>query len=207
VLAQEAYGHYYSGDLAEAINVAQRAQDITASTPGVGAVLAAALEARAQAALGSGRSAETRAALARAETILGQLDRASAVASAFGYNEAQLRFHEGSAYTHLHDTDAAWSAQQRALQLCPADDYMDRTLTRLDRATCLVHDRDISSALPYAIEALTPLSAEQRQGIITLRGHGILRSLTEPQQGVPSARDLRELLMSTPEQKEVNHPQ
>ncbi|MCA1601117.1 MAG: hypothetical protein LC776_05575 [Acidobacteria bacterium] len=46
VLAQESYGHYYSGDLQEALNTAQRAQDPIKHTPCVGAALAAALEAR-----------------------------------------------------------------------------------------------------------------------------------------------------------------
>src|SRR2546430_9340131 len=48
VLAQEAYGHFYSHDPAEAVNVAQHAQAVVPVTPCVGAVLAAALEARAQ---------------------------------------------------------------------------------------------------------------------------------------------------------------
>lgn len=52
VLAQEAYGHYYSRDHRRAVEVARQAQGLTKRTPAVGAVLAAALEARAHAAQG-----------------------------------------------------------------------------------------------------------------------------------------------------------
>ncbi len=88
VLAHEAYGHYYSGDLAEAINVAACARAVAGETACVGAVLAMALEARAHAALG--RPRETRDALSQAEAILAHLDADLQVASAFGYTEARL---------------------------------------------------------------------------------------------------------------------
>jgi transcriptional regulator with XRE-family HTH domain len=52
VLAQESYGHYYSSDFREATEVAWHAQDIVRTSPCVGAALAAALEGRAQAAMG-----------------------------------------------------------------------------------------------------------------------------------------------------------
>jgi hypothetical protein len=118
VRAQEAYGHYYAGDVRQAIEVAQDAQRLAGQVPCVGAILAAALEARAHAALG--QAAETRAALQRAEWVLPRLDAESLVPSAFGYNEGQLRFHESSALTHLRDARAAWTAQERALELTPA---------------------------------------------------------------------------------------
>ena len=46
VLAQEAYGHFYAGRLTEAISVARQAQELMRKAPSVGAVTAAALEAR-----------------------------------------------------------------------------------------------------------------------------------------------------------------
>lgn len=195
VLAQEAYGHYYAGDLYEAVRVAQRAQHIT--VPCVGAVLAAALEARAHAALGPARAQDVRTALECAEVMLGELAPSEVNNSAFGYNEGQLRFHEGNAYTHLGDTHAAWRAQQRALQLCPDSDYMDLTLTRLDRTICLVREGDVTAALEYATGALAPLTEPQRRGIITLRGRDVLAVLPRRQRAVPATRQLCELLTPT----------
>jgi hypothetical protein len=131
ILAQEAYGHYYSGDLLEAVDVA--------------------------------------------------------------------RFHEGNAYTHLHDVPAALKAQDRALELCAPGDYTDRAMTRLDRARCLTDTGDMSAALAYATETLTTLTERQRQGIITLRGYEVLNGLPKVQKVLSAARDLRDLLMFTTE--------
>src|SRR5439155_26180191 len=128
VLAQEAYGHFYSEDFPEAVRVARHAQTVAPRTPCVGAVLAAALEGRALGVLG--RADETHAALREAERIREGLDDAIVAAPAFGFDEAQPRFHEGNALTHLADTKAPWRAQERALALGPAAASMDRPWTR-----------------------------------------------------------------------------
>jgi DNA-binding XRE family transcriptional regulator len=200
VRAQEAYGHYYGGDLAEAIHVARHAQVLSGQVSSVGAVLAAALEARAQAALG--RDNETRSALRAAEGYLSRLDTEAIGTSAFDYNEAQLRFHEGNALTHLHDTGAAWQAQERALSLCPASDYMDRTMTQLDRAHCLAYDGDGSGAVAVMVEATTPLSDDQRQGIIAGRVREAIAVLPPGDRALPRVRDLYDLLPTPPQQKD-----
>ncbi len=192
VRAQEAYGYYYGGDFTEAIYVAQHAQVLSGQISSVGFVLAAALEARAQAALG--QTDEARAALHRAETCLSRMDADGIGTSAFHYNEAQLRFHEGNTLTHLHDTDAAWQVQQRALSLCPASDYMDRAMTRLDRAHCLAYDGDVTAAVGVMEEAMTPLSDQQRQGIIALRVRGIVSILPLKYRALPAVQDLQDLL-------------
>jgi tetratricopeptide (TPR) repeat protein len=193
VRAQEAYGHYYSGDLNEAVDVARHAQAIVRGFPCVGGALAAALEARACARLG--RAAETQEALIRAQAILADLDHSSVDASAFGYSEAQLRFHEGSAYTHLRDTRSAWAAQTRALELAPENDYTDRTLTHLDRAICLAHDGDGTSAVTHAVRALSDLTDDQRQGIISLRAREALGAIPASQSSLPAVCEFRDLLM------------
>jgi hypothetical protein len=203
VLAQEAYGHYYAGDLAEAADVARHAQDIAHSSPGVGAALAAALEARV-----CGVQADhlgTRRALARAEAVLSGLDPKSVSASAFGYTESQLRFHESNAYTNLHDTPAALKAQERALELCPRSDYTDWAMTRLDHARCLVDGGDAAGAVSYASRTLADLSGQQRQGIIALRGREIVNGLPERYRAVPAVRELRELTMSAEPPENTEH--
>ena len=197
VLAQESYGHYYSSDFREAAEVAWHAQDIVRTSPCVGAALAAALEGRAEAAMGHRQT--TRAALARAEDILSHLRGDELVPSAFGYNEGQLRFHEGSAYTSLHDARSAFSAQDRALKLCLPGDYTDWAMTRLDRAICLAYNGDTAAALSYAMETLAGLTETQRRGIITLRGYDLLNNLPAQQDAPEEARDFRELLMLTTE--------
>jgi tetratricopeptide (TPR) repeat protein len=195
VHAQEAYVHYYAGNLAEAIAVARHAQAIAGKNPCVGTPLAAALEARAHGAMG--RRGDARAALDRAEMAITVLDSDALQPSAFGYNEAQLRFHQGNTYTHLHDTAAALAAQQQALALYPERDFLDRTLVRLDGAACFAHDGEVDQAMQLASSALLDLTTEQRRGLAQLRGREVLQSLPSRQQVLPPARDFRVLLMLT----------
>jgi hypothetical protein len=182
VLAQEAYGHYYSDDLTDAVDVARQAQAVARARPCVGSVLAAALEARAHAALG--RATDTRTSLHTAETILSGLGADDMVASAFGYNEAQLRFHESNALTHLGDTRAAWKAQDRALELVMPGDFMDEAFTQLDRAMCLAKDGDAATAVAHTTHTLLSLTESQRQGIIGLRARQIVEALPVREQGL-----------------------
>jgi hypothetical protein len=195
VLAQEAYGHYYSDDLTEAVDVARQAQAVVGSRPCVGSVLAAALEARAHAALG--QAAETRASLHAAETILSGLSADDMTASAFGYNEAQLRFHESNALTHLGDTRAAWNAQDRALELVVPGDFMDETFTQLDRAMCLAQDGDAATAVAHTTQTLLNLTGSQRQGIIGLRARQVVEALPVQEQSLVAVRELDDLLIAT----------
>ncbi|WP_051451492.1 helix-turn-helix domain-containing protein [Actinospica robiniae] len=195
VLAQEAYGHYYADDLEEALAAARDAQSATTGGRGVGAVLAAALEARILGTQGNRQGCVR--AIGLAEERLGMLPADQVNDSAFGYDEGQLRFHEGNAYTRLGDTAAAWLAQQRALELTGAADYMDQALTRLDRATCLVADGDTATGLAYAADTMSALEDQQRAGIISLRGKQLLATL-ESSQGrkLPAAALLRDRLMT-----------
>jgi len=192
VLAQEAYGRYYAGDLRDAVNVARQAQDLMRRTPSVGAVLAAALEARAHAARGD--EGNTRRTLGRAEVILGALEPGSVSASAFGYTESQLRFHEGSAYTRLRAIGPALRAQDRALELCPPGDYTDWAMTRLDRAACLAQVGDVPGAVGYAIETVSGLNGEQRRGIIAGRGRELVRALPVKYRQAAVVGEFEELL-------------
>jgi transcriptional regulator with XRE-family HTH domain len=192
ILAQEAHGHYYSGDILEAVEVARHAYQV-ARVPCTGAALAAALEARAQATMG--RQDETRDALARAESILSRLDGDVLISSAFGYNEASFRFHEGNAYTHLRDVKYALRAQDRALELCSQEDYTDWAMTRLDRAQCLTYAGKMTEGLQYATETITHLAESQRKGIITLRAKEIIEELPETERKLAIARNFGELLL------------
>jgi len=116
VLAQEAYGQYYAGDLDDAVDLARHAQDVVRNAR----VSVLPLRRRSKPA-----HAPPLVAIKKQGTLFSEPKRfwrawmAKQSQSAFGYNQAQLRFHEGNAYTHLHDTRAAWEAQERALELCP----------------------------------------------------------------------------------------
>jgi transcriptional regulator with XRE-family HTH domain/tetratricopeptide (TPR) repeat protein len=192
VRAQEAYTAYYAGDLPHAVEIACHAQALAGGAPCVGVALAAALEARAQAQLS--RTAAAHGALTVAEAALDRLDSDLIADSAFGYNEAQLRFHEGNALTHLGDTHAARIAQHRALELYPDADYLDRALVHLDEAACLMRAGEPEAGLAEAITTLLDLSASQREGIIDSRARQVLAVLSHDQMRLPAAQHLRDTL-------------
>ncbi|MFD7898964.1 XRE family transcriptional regulator [Streptomyces sp. NPDC059743] len=191
IFAEYAYALFYSGDLTGAARAARRAQVISAQTT-VGAALAAPLEARAHAVMGDRQEAE--AALGRAEDALAHLHGDDIAESAFGYSEAQLRFHEGNALTHLGQTDRAREAQQRALHLYPADEHLDRALIELDTAMCLLLDGEPAAAADRTAETLQKLPEQHRSGIILTRACQLEGQLaTIP--GLPQpARELRDVL-------------
>ncbi|WP_198939475.1 hypothetical protein, partial [Pseudofrankia sp. EUN1h] len=192
VRAQDAYTYYYGGSVPEAIAAAKEAQALAGQTPCVGAVLAAALQARAHAVLG--QQAETDAALRRAEAILSSLATEDVTESAFGYNEAQLRFHEGNALTHLHDRSRVWEATDRALTLYPASDYMDRTLIQLDRADCLIHDGEVAEGAARVARTLLELPPGRRDGLILQRARGLAQATARHHRTLPAVRQLYEVL-------------
>jgi hypothetical protein len=200
VTAQESYGYYYAGDMPGAVACARSAIGAT-SVPCVGAVLAAALEMRAHAAMGDAPAVMS--ALDKAEQIHGRLVGGDLAASAFGYAESQLRFHAGDALTRLGDTGAARPVLARALELCNPGDYMDWALIRLARAACLVSDGDSDAGLSYAAETLLALDGPKRQGIITGRGRELLAALAPAQRASRSAREFCSLLDDTTGAKEI----
>jgi transcriptional regulator with XRE-family HTH domain len=197
VRAQEAYVHFYCGDLGEALAVAGHAREVAGRAPGVGVALAAALEARAHGVLGN--AGATYAAVDAAETALAGLDADSVTASAFGYSEAQLRFHAGNAYTHLGDTAAAGQAHTTALALYDRGDYLDRALVHLDRIDCLARDGDVAGAMAYGTTELAALTGEQRAGMINIRAGEVLAGLPPQQRALPAAAGFRDMLMTSEE--------
>lgn len=192
VRAQEAHNAFYSGDLPDAVEKARHAQELAGGTMCVGFVLAAALEGRALAS--QGRHDETHIALATAENGFAELSTSDLTRSALGYDEAQLRFHQGNAYTHLGLTDLAWQAQKRALDLYPENDYLDRALVHLDRAQCLVHQREPDAAMAVAEAGITGLRHDQRQGLVTVRALEVLSTMPTEWRTRPAARSVQDLL-------------
>ena len=53
------------------------------------------------------------------------------------------------------------------------------------------------TAMHQAVQALTGLSYEQRDGLVTVRGKQILASLPSEQRASPAVKEFRDLLMLT----------
>jgi hypothetical protein len=197
VRAQEAYAIFYGGaESVAAVEVAQEAQRLARRRPTVGAALAAALEARVHARDGDRRATE--AAINAAEQYLAGLTAEETGNSAFAYNEAQLRYHEGSALTLLGDADGAWTAQDRALALYPPVD-LDRTYIQLDRSDALAEAGDVAGAATNASTALLQLPQAHRSGLVLDRARLLHITLTHRGSRVtPQTDELRELISDVP---------
>lgn len=194
--AHEAYELYYSGNMEGAVELACRAEHMAGGLPCVGPALAAPLEARAHAVLG--RRGETATALTRAQHALDRLDAADRIGSAFGYNERQLRFHSGNAWTHLADTGRAREEHSRALELYPASDHTDRSLIHLDHAVCLAHEGDPAAAAAHALETITHLPPEHCSALIIYRARELVTRVPRDRQALPEVRMLHEALALPP---------
>lgn len=194
VQAQEAYYHFYADNVHAAVDAARYAQEITNSNPGVGSALAAALEARAHAL--QGNKPEALRAIGDAEEYTVNLNDESAIASAFGYNEAQLRFHQSSALAQLGEARAAFPIQDRALELCHPDDFMDRALVQFDRADCLIAVGDISAGMKSALDALIELDTPKAKGLIINRARKTLQLLPDKEGDHTEATALRDVVIT-----------
>jgi tetratricopeptide (TPR) repeat protein len=192
IYAQESYQLYYSGDFAGALELAVRAQQLAGGLPCVADALAAPLEARVHAR--AGRRGETEVALRRAEQALARLAPEDQQPSALGYDAAQLAFHSGSAWTLLHDTERAWEQQQRALELYPAEQRLDRALVALDRAECLTHDGQLAEGAGLAVETIEALPVEHRSALLLYRARDLADSVPTTDRRLPEVRVLHDLL-------------
>lgn len=195
--AQEAYQLYYSADIVGAVELAVRAQHLAGGLPCVGPALAAPLEARAQAVLGRREAAAD--ALSRAEVALGRLPEQTG--SAFGYSESQLRFHAGNAWTHLGETVRAAEQHERALELYPDAEVMDRALVRLDQAMCAAASGDAAGAALLATATVVDLPQQHRSALIIYRARDVAARVPEART-VPEVRVLREVLALPPGERD-----
>ncbi|WP_225850121.1 helix-turn-helix transcriptional regulator [Streptomyces sp. HPF1205] len=177
IYAQEAYQHYYTGDIAGALELAGRSQYVAGGLPCVGPALAAPLEARAHAVLG--RHDRAAAALTAGQTALDRLDPDHQIQSALGYTTAHWHFHAGDAWTHLADTARARDELHQAMELYPTADYTDRALIGLDLAACYSADGDPDAAATATGHIVMGLPPEQRSALIIYRAGQVADTVPE----------------------------
>ncbi|WP_263170708.1 helix-turn-helix domain-containing protein [Streptomyces sp. SCSIO ZS0520] len=182
--AQEAYQAYYGSDMDTAIELAVRAQTLAGGLPCVGPALAAPLEARAHAQLG--RGSEVVAALNRSEAALDRIPERDREDSAFGYSEAQLRFHSGNALVHLGDAHAARDQLTAAQPLFAQTNRVDLPLIGLDLAMCHAIEGDPAAAAAVGAATVLSLPVAHRSPLIIFRARDVADK-------VPQARELREV--------------
>lgn len=190
--AHQAFPHLHYGSLPVAVDLAREARAIAGKTPCAAAALAPAIEARALAK--SGRVEEAEAAIRAAETAFTQLGPDQTGDIAFGFTEGQLRFYTGNALTRIGESQRAAEAQQRALELYPAQLHVDRALIVLDQAACMVGDRKPDEGARVARDVLLGFPANQRPQVVVVAARDLYLSLPAAHRTLPEARELREVL-------------
>ncbi|MFD0902760.1 XRE family transcriptional regulator [Actinomadura sediminis] len=177
VTVRESLVPMYYGDPREALHLARKAQDLAGRTPGVAAAMAPAVEARALGMLamrGRGDAAPSaRRALVRGRSVFDQLSKTDTGDLVFGFTDRQMAFYEGDTFTSLGDHKSGDEVLSHALTLYEPTDRVDRTLVRLDRATCKLHAGEPEAALAAGQEAILDLPADHRSDILVHRARQI----------------------------------
>lgn len=85
-------------------------------------------------------------------------------------------------------------AQDRALQLYCADDYLDLTLVHLDRAACLIHSGDIQVGARHLVRVLSELAPEHLDRLVVERAHAVIGQVPGSEVDAPAVREARDFL-------------
>ncbi|MEW2354504.1 XRE family transcriptional regulator [Spirillospora sp. NPDC029432] len=198
VTVRESLVPMYYGDPREALHLARKAQDLAGRSPGVAAAMAPAVEARALGLLamrGRGDAAPSaRRALVRGRAVFDQLSAEQTGDLAFGFTDRQMAFYEGDTFTNLGDHRHGDEVLSRALTLYSPTDRVDRTLVRLDRATCQLHAGNPDAALHAGRDAILDLPPEHRSDILVHRARQIGAAVGAKHPGFPGLKDFYEAL-------------
>ena len=198
VTVRESLVPMYYGDPREALHLARKAQDLAGRRPGVAAAMAPAVEARALGLLAArGRTdavPSARRALVRGRAVFDQLSPEQTSDLAFGFTDRQMAFYEGDTFTNIGDHRHGDEALSRALTLYSPTDRLDRTLVRLDRATCQLHAGNPDAALQAGRDAILDLPPEHRTDILVHRARQIGAAVAAKHGKIPGLDEFYEAL-------------
>ncbi|MEO3923026.1 helix-turn-helix transcriptional regulator [Micromonosporaceae bacterium B7E4] len=161
---------------------------------------AGVLSGRAQALAVAGRAEEATAALQMLNDITDRLP-AAVVADAdsmFGWPEVRLRYTESYVYTHIGNTAAAMTAQDRALDLYPVDLARERAQLQMHRASCLIQSGHVTDGLRYAADVLDELPVDQHNALLYQVAQQVIATVPHAERRRVEAVDLRDRLVALP---------
>ncbi|MER7703917.1 transcriptional regulator [Kitasatospora sp. NPDC097605] len=176
VLARHAMVPLNYGAPNTAAELAVRARTEAGRTPTAAAALAAAVTARALAAVGDRQGALR--AVTDARTVAGQLDTAQSADTWFGYPLQKHHVHLSQAFTLLGQTREAYAEQEAALALTRSPSVMTRALLAMDTAICLNTDGDSAAAAAMAVDVWEQLPQAYRDGLVRTRAESLHQALS-----------------------------
>ncbi|WBB94160.1 helix-turn-helix transcriptional regulator [Verrucosispora sp. WMMC514] len=158
------------------------------------------LSGRAQALAVAGRADEARRALAVTAAMTDRMPP-GVVADAdsmFGWPEVRLRHTESYVYTHIGDTAQAMAAQDRALDLYPAELGRERAQMLMHRASCLIQDGDVGGGLRYAADVLDDLPAADHTALLYQVARSVVAVVPERERRRAEVAGLRDRIAALP---------
>lgn len=182
----------YFGDVAEAVELARRAQELTPISTPVAESLGSMVEALALAQLGDKDSSLD--ALAGARDAFESAGSESVHETVFSFSRRRFLFYESRVLLDNGRYADAWSAQDDALALYGPDGNGDVTVLQLDRARLLVRQGDLAEGCAHAVETLTRVPAEERTSLYLSRGRRVLAAVPRVERHSPAATGLRDTL-------------
>ena len=157
--------------------------------PGTAGVLAA----RAQGLALAGRGAEATTAVNAVEEMTDRMPaEALADESPFGWPEHRLRHTESFVYTEIGDTSRAMAAQDRALELYPANHTTNRSLVQMHRASCLIREGHVGGGLRYAADVLDGLPKDRHDHLLKEMARRVLSVVPDRDRRRSEANELQE---------------
>jgi len=176
VLARHAMVPLNYGAPQAAAKLAQRARVEAGGSLSAAAALSTVVLARALAAAGDHEGAAR--AVRDARNLAERLDGPESADTWFGYPLQKHHVHLSQAYTLLGDTEAAYAAQENALDLTRSPSVMVRALLAMDTAACLRVGGDPTAAADMAAGVFERLPTSYREGLVRSRAEGLRRTLT-----------------------------
>ncbi|MFF7157956.1 transcriptional regulator [Streptomyces sp. NPDC008139] len=158
-----------------AADLAGRARAEAGQSPSAAAALAAAVNARALAAIGDQQGALRSVATAR--LIAEHLDGTQAADTWFGYPAQNHHVHLSQAFTILGRTREAYTEQEAALALTRSPSVMTRALLEMDAAICLRTDGAPAAAADKAVAIWKRLPEAYRDGLLRTRAETLRQAL------------------------------
>ncbi len=195
------YALYEEQPASSALELAEEA--IGAGKGGPCAGVAKGHGARAQALALLGRHDEARHALGDLDDVFGRLPEATVAdsLSEWGCPEQCLRFVQSWVTSHAGRLDEAAAAQDAALALYPASQFVDPALVELQRAMCIVAAGDPSEGARHTVRTLQALPQGFRDNALVRRTAALsLGVVPERARALPAVAEARELLALPPGQ-------
>jgi tetratricopeptide (TPR) repeat protein len=194
VLVRHAVSALYWDDPHGALELARQAGRLARHTPCIAAAWAPAVQARAYSRLGHGYIEATRSAICQAEDAYSNIKAQAGEQHAYGYTAAQLHFYRSNALTEIGDTEAAYQAQENALNHYGDTAFLDPSLVRFDRAICLAKDGEIEEAARFAGQSLMSLPQEHRSPVQVQRARQVGAVIPPVRRSVAAVREFEEIL-------------